>query len=288
MIPDDLLDGISSLEPMPVTIQKLLTVLKGDDFDLREVVQIIEYDGAITSNLLRMANSAAYRGVREIATVQEALVRIGSSSLINTMLVGFVGSLGSRAAPLFELTENELWMHGTAASLAVKAMIEEGGRSRIPPSSGLAALLHDIGKLIMVRFLKCDVSALRALCKEKDIEFIEAERELFGCDHAEVGGAVARKWNFPEEISEAIERHHQGAGDQNPMLEAVMLANLIAKSICIGLGADGMDLHMDFLNTLKHLGLNIEKFEHACLHTESWLTDVMRVFGLSRASFQAA
>jgi putative nucleotidyltransferase with HDIG domain len=287
MIPDALLDGISRLEPMPVTIQKLVSVLKEEDFDFEEVVQTIEYDGAIASNLLRMANSAAHQGLREIASVRESLVRLGTSSVLNNLLVGFVGSF-SRAAPLFELTENELWMHGTAASLAVKAMMQEGGGSKVPPNAGIAALLHDIGKLIMVRLLKCDVSALRTLCTEKNMVFVDAERELFGCDHAEIGGAIARRWNFPEEISEAIARHHEVASEQSPMLDAVMLANLTAKSISVGLGADGMNLHVDFLNALRRLGLNIEKFEHVCVHTESWLADVMKAFGLSRASFQAA
>ena len=72
------------------------------------------------------------------------------------------------------------------------------------------------------------------------------------------------------------------------MLDAVMLANLIAKSICVGLGADGMALQMDFLSALKRLGLDIDKFEHACIQTEAWLADFMKAFGLSRASFQAA
>jgi HD-like signal output (HDOD) protein len=288
MISDDLLEGIGRLAPMPVTIQKLLSVMSGDDYDLREVVRIIEYDGAIASNFLRTANSAAYRGMRPIATVQEALVRVGASSLLNTLLIGFVGSVSSKAVPLFELSENELWMHGTAASLAVKAMIEEGGRSRIPSHAGIAALLHDLGKLIMVRLLKCDVSALRERCRENDILFIEAERELFGCDHAEIGGAVARRWNFPEDISQAIERHHTGLEEPPPILDAVMLANVIAKSISIGLGADGMGVQMDFLSALRRLGLNIEKFERACVRTDSWLADLMKAFGVTRASFQPA
>ena len=62
------------------------------------------------------------------------------------------------------------------------------------------ALVHDIGKLVMVRYMKADVSAILALRNERGISFVEAERALFGCDHAEVGAEMARRWGFPVEI----------------------------------------------------------------------------------------
>jgi putative nucleotidyltransferase with HDIG domain len=282
MISASLLDGIHRLEPLPFTLQKLVSVLNHDDVDLQEIIHIIEYDGGMTSNILRIANSAAYGSAREIRHVRDALVRMGTSSLLDTLFVDYMRSV-SIAAPMYELTENELWLHGTAASLAVKAMIKEAGNKRIPPAATIAALLHDIGKLIMVRYLKADASALRALCNEKNIVFVEAERELLGCDHAEVGGAMARKWNFPEDISEAIERHHQAEiQPENAMLVTVMLANLTAKSICAGLGADGMNLQIDFSGALQSLDLSVEGFEHVCLNTYSWLADIKKNFGIDQ------
>jgi putative nucleotidyltransferase with HDIG domain len=279
MIPVALLDGIERLEPLPITLQKMMSVLNHDEVDLREILRIVEYDGAMTSNILRIANSAAYGGARKISLVRDAFVRMGTSSLLNVFLVDYVRSI-STTAPMFELAENELWLHGVAASLAVKAMIETGCKT-IPSSAAIAALLHDIGKLIMVRYLKADVSELRSLCEERNIVFAEAERALFGCDHAEVGGAMARKWNFPEDISQAIERHHQVSSEhENAMMATVMLSNLAAKSICIGLGAEGMNLRIDFLGALRLLDLSVESFERVCISAYSQLDEIKKSFGM--------
>jgi HD-like signal output (HDOD) protein len=111
--------------------------------------------------------------------------------------------------------------------------------------------------------------------------FVEAERTLFGCDHAEVGGAMARKWNFPEDISVAIEQHHQVSSQhENAMLETVMLANLAAKSICAGLGADGMNLQIDFSSALRCLDMSVESFEQVCAYTYSELAAFKKTFGI--------
>ena len=94
--------------------------------------------------------------------------------------------------------------------------------------------------------MKADVKQILALRDERGIAFVEAERELFGCDHAEVGGAVARHWGFPDDITDAIEHHHQVPVEKpNPTVDAVIIANLAAKAVGTGLGAEGMDLRLD-------------------------------------------
>jgi HD-like signal output (HDOD) protein len=126
----------------------------------------------------------------------------------------------------------------------------------------------------MVRYMKADVSALRALCTEKQIPFVQAERELLGCDHAEVGAAMARQWGFPQEIISTIEQHHQVIpGGNGLILDAVMLANYAAKSIGVGLGAEGFNLPMDYAGSRERLGMSIEGFERACAQAAIWVAE---------------
>jgi putative nucleotidyltransferase with HDIG domain len=155
----------------------------------------------------------------------------------------------------------------------IKAMLPEM-RNKVAPNASIAALLHDIGKLIMVRYMKEDVSALIALCTEKKIAFVQAEREILGCDHAEVGGSMARQWGFPQEIISTIEQHHQVVpGGNGPILDAVMLANYAAKSMGIGLGAEGFNLKLDFAGSRERLGISIEGFERACAQAAIWIAE---------------
>jgi putative nucleotidyltransferase with HDIG domain len=279
-VPEKLLHGIERLEPLPFTLQKLLVYLDKPEVETTEIVQIIELDGAVTANILRMANSVRFGGRFEITNLRDAVVRLGTSALLEIALGAQMHSLKT-AAPMYDLTEDDLWLHGAAASLAVKAIIRETRNARIPASAAIAALLHDIGKLIMVRYMKADVSALVAICREKQVTFVEAERELLGSDHAEVGAAMARKWNFPPEITQAIELHHQvPVSEPNPTLDVVMLANLVAKTIGVGLGMEGLNLRIEYAGSRERLGLSVEGFERACVQTVFWLKDVKKNYGM--------
>jgi putative nucleotidyltransferase with HDIG domain len=272
MIPDQILDGIQHLDPLPTTARRLTTMVGSEKANIQEIAQIVEYDAAIAANVLRVANSAAYAGRYPVERIREAVIRLGTANLLTIAMEGYL-KLFKASAPLYDLTEDDLYLHSAAATLMIKAMTAEC-RNPIPPAATIAALLHDIGKLIMVRYMKADLSALLALCKEKGITFVDAERQILGCDHAEVGAAMARKWDFPQDIVLAIEQHHQVfPGGNGLVLDAVMLANYAAKSLGIGLGAEGLNMPMDFAGSCKRLGLSIDGFERACAQGAIWLAE---------------
>jgi putative nucleotidyltransferase with HDIG domain len=278
MIPNQILDGVKNLDPLPVTARRLTSMLGDDNVNAREIADVVEYDPAVAANIVRVANSAAYAGRYPVDRVRDAVVRLGTANLL-TIVLGDYLRVFKVAAPLYDLTEDDLYLHSAAASLTIKAIVAETKRP-LPPSASIAALLHDIGKLIMVRYLKADVSALQAICKEKNITFVDAEKEVLGCDHAEVGGAVARNWDFPQDIISAIENHHRVIpGGSGVVLDAVMLANYTAKSIGIGLGAEAFNIPMDFEGSRKRLGLSIEAFERCCAQASLWVADQRKAIG---------
>lgn len=272
MIPDSILDGIENLDPLPETAQRLNEIIGYKEVTIYEMAEIVEYDAAVAANVVRVANSAAYAGSYPVEKVRDAVIRLGTGNLATIVLDGCVKVLNSDV-PLFDLTEEEFHRHSTASALMIKELTKEA-ECILPPTVSIAALLHDIGKLIIVRYLKADLSTLVEMCKEKKILFIEAEREVLGCDHAEVGGAIARKWAFPQEIVDAIEKHHQVSPEGDGIvLDAVMLANYAAKSMGAGLGAEGLNMSMDYGGSRKRLGISIEGFERACAQMAMWLIE---------------
>ena len=279
-IPEQVLKGIDHLKPLPITLQRLLTALDQEQVDIKEIVSAAEHDGAVASNILRVANSAAFGGRFRVESMRDAIVRLGTTTLLDIILGDHLRTI-KVAAPLYDLTEDDLWLHGATASLAIKAMMREARSPVIPRVAAIAALIHDIGKLIMVRYLKADVAAILAICAEKQITFVEAEHEIFGCDHAQVGGIMARKWNFPEPIIQTIEEHHRvPSPDQGPMLDAVMLANLAAKSVGVGLGAAAMNMWIDYSGSRQRLGLTVEGFERVCAQTAFWVIELKQSYGI--------
>jgi len=279
-IPDKILDGIDRLEPLPITVQKLLVALNDAEVDFSEITEAIEFDGAITANILHTANSAAYGGRVRVEHVRDAVVRLGTVTLLDIMLIGHLRSLRV-SAPHYGLSEDDLWLHGATASLAVKALIEETHNRKIPEASTIAALIHDIGKLILVRYLKKEGPDIRGLCREKNISFVEAEREVLGCDHAEVGGAMARKWLFPEPITAAIERHHDAASAEHDlMLDAVILANLTAHTLAAEPRPEEIVLPPEYAGPSQRTRLAADGFARICAQTDAWAQDLKQSYGL--------
>lgn len=279
-IPGDILDGIERLEPLPMTVQKLILMLDDEDVNLAEVAQIIELDGAITSNVLRLANSAAFAGMYDIRETRHAVTRLGTATLLDILLIGHLRSMRF-AAPHYNLSEDDLWLHSAAASLAAKATTKQARRTKIPQVAAIASLIHDIGKLIMVRYLKADVPSLYDICHEQNITLVQAERQVLECDHAEVGGAMARKWLFPEPIIQGIELHHQSpAADGLPILDTVMIANEVAKLVAAGMDVDGAHLHPDVADCCRRLSIDAEGFQRICSTTAAWLADLKLRYGI--------
>jgi putative nucleotidyltransferase with HDIG domain len=272
-IPEALLKNVDKLEPLPVTAQALMKAISDGDASFAKLAGLIELDQAVAANVLRMSRSAAYAGRSPATTVRDALVRMGTSALLDLVLGDYMRRLRV-AAPMYALSEDDLWQHGAAAQLAVRAIQQEKPHSNVPQSAVTAALLHDIGKLVMVRSLKVEVSTIVQRCKETGETWVQAERALFDTDHAAVGAAVARKWNFPDDITDAIERHHDAElPESTPVLDAVVTANLVAKTIGVGLGMEGMNLHVD-MECPQRLGLDFESFGRVCIQTTIWLDEV--------------
>jgi putative nucleotidyltransferase with HDIG domain len=282
-IPDGLLDKIEALEPLPITAQRLMEAAANEQVTVDEVTQIIEFDEAVTANIMRSANSALYSGVEPTNDPRVAVLRLGKSTLLNIALQDFLKRQGTDASA-YDLSENELWLHAAVASIAVDEAAQECGRRRVPSSAQVAALIHDIGKLIITRYAPREAGAIRDLCTQHDLPFTRAEREVLGCDHAEVGGAMARKWGFLAEITRAVEEHHMvPVLSPTPCGDAVITANLIAKTLGIGLGTEGMNIEID-LGISDRLGLDSAGFSRACAETAVKLEALKEAYGFRAAA----
>jgi putative nucleotidyltransferase with HDIG domain len=272
-LPAALVQGIQQLEPMPVTAQRLLALMNGEDVSIAAIAELVEFDQTIAASVLRLARSWAYGGARPPETVREAVVRLGTVPLLNMVLGDYLTRIKT-SAPLWELSEDDLWAHAAAAQLAVRAIMQECPHSKLPPVSTTAALLHDIGKLVMSRCLNAEVETIVSHARQHGVTFVESEQQLFGVNHAAVGAVIAVEWQFPGEVTDAIARHHdRQLGHSTPVLDAVVIANVVAKHIGAGLGAEGFNLTVDS-GCVRRLGLDFTKFARICLQTDAWLREL--------------
>ncbi len=267
MIPESVLGGIPQLQPLPPLAEALLASLRGgDETPAVEVTRLLHQDEAAASRIVAVLSSPLYAGRYPMDTAEEAAVRFGVAPILDVLLTDHLRRF-LLDAPLYGLKGEEVWLHGGIASLAVVEVIRENPRKEIPRMAPVAALIHDIGKILMVKFFDARSDEFEILCQRQEITFAEAERRKFGCNHAEVGAAMAMNWGFPESVAEAIANHHEAPlPEPTAMMDAVALANLVAKTIGIGLGREGMNFQIDS-GCYTRLGLDFNAFCRVCART---------------------
>ncbi|MDQ7008123.1 MAG: HDOD domain-containing protein [Acidobacteriota bacterium] len=99
-IPDSILDGIERLDPLPVSVQRLIEALDDENLHLADVADIIEEDAALTANVLRLVNSSLYAGRFEITRLRDAVTRLGTAELLHLTLGSYITTL-TLPAPLY-------------------------------------------------------------------------------------------------------------------------------------------------------------------------------------------
>jgi len=255
---------IENLTPMPVSMVQLTHMAGDPKVDLTELAKVIEYDEALTANLLRLANSTWLAGMEPVMSVREAVMRMGTAKILK-MVVGrhLAGSM-STAIPGYNLDEHEHWRHSVAAALAA----EELSTLLYMPQPGLAftvSLMHDIGKLILGRYLADElVSQIQQAVNEEHVSFVEAEHQIMGTDHAEIGAEIARYWKFPEPLINAIELHHNPDVQPEALIDLVHVGNIVARLMGVGLGCE--ELHLNTSQEApKRLGVSPTLLEQVCV-----------------------
>ena len=150
----ELIQNASEIPPLPASAARLASLVldEREDRDLDEIVEAVTYDPVLTGKVLRWANSVVSGSAEQILTVKEALIRMGTGPLLQVVIASNVKPQMAKALPEYGLSEEELWHHSVASALAVNAF-QRTLTINIPKEAFVAALLHDIGILILSRYL---------------------------------------------------------------------------------------------------------------------------------------
>jgi HD-like signal output (HDOD) protein len=261
---DKLIRHANKLEPLPASATRLTVLLAQSEWDLPEVVRVIELDTTLTARLLRVANSVGGGSCRSITTAREAVLRMGAATVTAIAMGIGVRHHMLGAFPNYASREDALWRHSLAAALAVQCM---SSHCRIgpPPEAFTAALLHDVGKLVLCQSLSSNVSALIRSTREGGRSALEAEWEVLEITHPELGGLIAQHWRLPAGIVQGIALHHTPLADvrreHQATCRAVQLADCVAKAAGAPLEDGGPPSSADLQSVLGAIGVSDAEFE---------------------------
>ncbi|HUT25583.1 MAG TPA: HDOD domain-containing protein [Sumerlaeia bacterium] len=209
-----------------------------DKVNLSEVDGLISHDPALASRVLQVANSTYYSMRQEVTTVRQGIMTIGLHDLMSLVVVTSLMDRFKTASPLKNLDPVQFWMHSVAVGGAAKVGAGYCACSFLAPGEvSVAALLHDIGKGLFIRFFAEEYDTVIASAAENGRPLEEVEAETFGISHDELGGMLAARWKLPEFIGQIATHHHRPQDAERTYYDAVALvswANSFVKREGIG------------------------------------------------------
>ncbi|MFM1945175.1 MAG: hypothetical protein RI897_4157 [Verrucomicrobiota bacterium] len=275
---DEYINKVKHLPPAPRVLPELLTLLSNEDVDSDRVVSLIAYDPSITAAVLQLCNSAFYSPSTSIGDLSQAVTWLGFKQVYQlvTAVVG-ARTLGPEQKG-YGLGRGELWQHTVASAVAAQVMARRIGED----DENLvftAALLHDVGKIVLSEALEHIYAKLVEETEQKQHSLLEAEKRLLGVQHAEVGGRLLSRWKFPVPIVSAVWWHHQpkAAKPHDRLAAYVYLSNLIAHFLGHSYGHQALAMR-GRAEALEILGLSPETLPHYMIETVEQLTLVNAMF----------
>lgn len=252
----DIVGQIDQLEPVPPVAGQIMALAEDPDSSLSEIAELILNDPAITANLLKTCNSAYFGLNRKVDSVRDAIGYVGLDHIVQLVLLNSVAQNFKKQPLGYGLGEGELWRHAVTSAHVSKILAGKFGRSRQRHLIYTAALLKDIGKLILGRFVAFSFEEINILVNSKGYSFNDAEKTVIGMNHEELGAMVGQKWHFSDKLIYIIRHHHLSNESAREDLETslVYLADIICMMMGVCTGADGLTYRF-YSDVLKRMGL---------------------------------
>jgi len=270
--PRALVENVLQLISLPEIYLRLQQTIDDPEHSREQVADIIAYDPSLSARVLRIANSSYYAFPREIETVASAVGIIGELDLRNLVLATTV--VNSMSALRYKgINIDAFWLHSLRCGISARLIAKSIGGSN-PEILFLAGMLHDLGILVIYQQDAALADAVKRQIEEQHQLRDQAEREIMGFDHAEVGALLIEAWGLSAALAELTRCHHQyqlAQTDQRTVM-ILALANLLTNNDQLPAGET--DIRHEFLIEQLELDENslaeiVETGEQQCLEVKS-------------------
>lgn len=193
---------------MSETLPAVIDACDNADTSVNDLTSLISADQSLVAMLLKLANSAYYGYARRIETLPEAIVLLGFSTIKSLAITATTMNLLFQSDDELSDVRHEIWSHSLGVGVAARALARKRGNIH-PEKAFVTGLLHDLGMIILSVYRKQEFLRVLAAATDRGITYEQAEQEVLGFSHAELGAQVADAWSFPATHCEGIRWHHQ-------------------------------------------------------------------------------
>ena len=199
---------IDSLPQFPETLKKVNELINNPEVKMSEIAACISSDISLTTDLLKLVNSAMFALASPCHSIGDAVKMVGLRGIRNLVLAA--GSL-NELQKICTTDRKELWVHAYKVAFYSYNLARNfcANEKEIVEDSYVCGLLHDMGKLVFETARPNLIDHIKRISSEKGIPEDSFEKMATGVNHGELGALIAEKWNFPEVIIAVIRHHHE-------------------------------------------------------------------------------
>jgi len=241
--------NIYNLPPIPKVISEALKLFDNKNINVSEINKVISRDQSLVSKILLVANSPFYGLQRKVTSVEFAILILGFAEIKNIISVLSLIEAFKNKSDVY-LGQKEFFLHSFLTGTLTKNISENLG---FPNSSEafVAGFLHDIGISIIHKFFHSNFVTICELTQTGNMSYHDAELEILGMTHEQIGNFLVDRWNFPETICDGILFHHNPENSKNSQVlsSIIHLADYMTQAL--DTGKFSWDGNMNFTNHSK-------------------------------------
>ena len=264
---------VDDMKVLPEIINKIISLTEDPDSTVEDMEREILKDQILTTKILRLANSAYYGYARKISTISQATVLLGFQAIKSIALASTVSHYLTSELKGYSLEKNQLWTQSQTCGIISRYLAKHIHYPN-PEEAYIAGLLRDIGKTILNQHMEKEYMEVLSKIENEGLSFLEAEKEVLGFNHAQIGEKVAVKWNLPPDLVDAIGHHHtpETSNANLKLVSIVHIADAITMMMGVGLGLDGLAYNLSPI-AIETLGLDEEEFHNIMSQVADLVTD---------------
>lgn len=200
-----LVGAVDDLPTIPVVATQVIQMLDNPEISVEEIADLMLSDQVMTARVMKLINSPVYKPAQEITSLKRALVYLGLRHIRELALTTSVISVFNADSGAIEL--NAFWEHSFGVGMVSKVIAKKVGYEDLEKAY-IAGIIHDLGEVFLSNYLREPFQEVLDRIKNQPIKLVDAEAEMLGTTHCEIGLCIAHKWNFPEVYCEVISCHH--------------------------------------------------------------------------------
>jgi len=273
---DRIVDETSTVYSLPLFYEKLNETINHPRSSIEDISKVITEDQGLTARLLRLANSPMFGCYAKVDSITKAVTILGTQQLRDLALAASVMGV-FKGIPEDLLNMSSFWRHSIACGIVARSLAVYRRESNVERLF-VAGMMHDVGQVVLAAARPEVIRELLEAQRDTGRPYLALERELLGFDHAELGGALLKKWKIPASIGETVACHHNPGSAEQFRLETALihLADIMCQAMEFGRGAESGVPPLD-VSAWDRLGLSPHMLIAVLKQSEPQITETFAI-----------